>query len=276
MDEITLVRDLGEETALPSSQRLAASRMTLMSEVAPVAKKSRRWAALLTAAAAAVVAAVAIPQVVTTPAAQPAPPAASAPEMTPVAAFLNAAATTAAKEKDVVPRGDQYLYLRFVEFDGTLNEAWLSIDGQHDSKGRGEDGDYHVFRGEPIPRYLPDMPTDPAAMSVWIKKYVKDRTGADHLDAINKFIGVLPTTVWMRPAQRAAFYRAIGLIDGNRLVEGAQDSRGRTGVGVAWVSPGTTEERVLWVFDEKSHTLLGTKDSSLDRIALVDRIDQKG
>lgn len=274
MDEMTLIRELGAEKQLPSAQRLAAARRELMSEVAPTAKKGRRGVALLVAAA---VAAVAIPQVVTTPAVrEQAPSVPEAPRLTPVAAFLNEAAIVAEKERDVVPRGDQYLYLRFVEFDGRLNESWLSIDGEHDSKSRNQDGVYEVSRGRPEPRYRPDMPTDPEAMTVWIRTYVKDRTGADHLDAIGKFVGVLPTTVWMRPPQRAAFYRSIALIDGMRLVEGATDSRGRTGVGVAWTSPGQTREHVLWVFDPKSHTLLGTRDSSLDRIALVDRIDQKG
>ncbi|HWS39400.1 MAG TPA: hypothetical protein VN408_42480, partial [Actinoplanes sp.] len=210
MDEITLVRELGDETPLPSAHRLATARRALMSEVAPTTKKNRRWAGLLTAAAVAAVAAVTIPQFATTPTAQPAP-APSAVELTPVAAFLNQAAVTAEREKDVVPRGDQYLYLRVIESDGTVSEAWLSIDGKHDSKGRNQDGVYEVFRGPPESRYFPDMPTDPQAMTVWIKKYVKARTGSDGLDAVTKFIGVLPTTIWMRPAQRAAFYRAIGL-----------------------------------------------------------------
>lgn len=277
MDEITLVRDLGEETSLPSPQRLAASKIKLMSEVAPTAKKGRRWAALLTTVAAAVAAAVAIPQIVTTPAAQPAPtPAVSAPEMTPVAAFLNRAATAAEREKDVVPRGDQYLYLRFAQPGGTFDESWLSIDGEHDSKSRNQDGEYEISRLAPMVRYRPDMPTDPTAMSAWLKTYVKGRTGSDGLDALTKFVGVLPTTIWMRPAQRAAFYRAIGLIEGVGLVDGVEDGRGRTGVGVSWTPSGQTEKVVLWIFDPKTHMLLGTRDSSVDRIAVVDRIDQKG
>lgn len=269
MDEITLVRELGDETPLPQASRLAAARAELMSEVAPVAKRRWRWAVPLTVAAAAIVAV-----------SQVAPPSPSsqqtAPPMTPVAAFLNQAAVNAEREKDVLPRGDQYLYVRVVEPSGLVNEAWLSIDGEHDSKGRNQDGVYEVFRGRPELRYFPDIPTDPQAMTVWIEKYVKDRTGVDHLGTITKFIGVLPTTVWMRPAQRAAFYRAISLFDGVRLVDGVTDSRGRTGAGVAFVSPGETGERVLWEFDATTHRLLGTKDTSIDRVALVDRIGQKG
>ncbi|MEV4276833.1 CU044_5270 family protein [Actinoplanes xinjiangensis] len=283
MDEITLVREMGEETPLPSADRLAATRSRLMSEVAPP-KRNRRWAALLAAVAAAGVAAVTVPQIVT-PSAQPPAPVQSVapgPKLTPVAAFLDQAATVVENEPDVVPRGDQFLYLRFIEWDGTANEAWLSIDGRHDGWGRDQDGKYATIPGCPagggcrvLVHYRDDMPTDPEAMVVWLRKTARTEFGSDSLDAVTKYLGTASTRFWMRPAQRAALYRAIGLIEGVRLVDGAKDSRGRAGVGVAWVPTGQTEEHVVWVFDPKTFRMLGTPESSLDEIALVDRARQK-
>ncbi|BEL10548.1 CU044_5270 family protein [Actinoplanes sichuanensis] len=283
MDEITLVRELGEEKRLPSPDRLAAARTRLMSEIDPP-KRPRRWAALLAAAAATAIAAVTVPQIVT-PNAQPpapAPSVAPGPKLTPVAAFLDQAATAAENEPDVVPRGDQFLYLRFIEWGGDANEAWLSIDGRHDGWGVDQDGKYATIPGcavggdcRAVVRYRADMPTDPKAMVAWLRATARKDFGSDSLDAVTKYLGTVSTRFWMRPAQRAALYRAIGLIDGVRLVEGVTDSRGRDGVGVAWVPTGQTSEVVVWVFDPKTFRMLGTPESSIDEIALVDRARQK-
>ncbi|GIE32166.1 hypothetical protein Ait01nite_052110 [Actinoplanes italicus] len=286
MDEITLVKELGRETSLPSPDRLAAARARVMAEVAPPRenRRSRRWATLLAAAAAAGIAAITVPQLVT-PSAQPPAPGpteAVAPKLTPVAAFLNQAATSAENEPDLVPRGDQFLYLRFIEWDGTASEAWLSIDGRHDGWGRDQDGEYATIPGcragagcEVTAHYRDDMPTDPEATVAWLRKSAKEDFGSDSLDAVTKYLGTISTRLWMRPAQRAALYRSIGLIDGVRLVEGVQDSRGREGVGVAWVPSGQTEERAVWIFNPKTFEMLGTPESSIDEIALVDRVRQK-
>ncbi|MEU4621086.1 CU044_5270 family protein [Actinoplanes sp. NPDC023801] len=283
MDEITLVREMGGETPLPSPDRLATARTRLMSEIAP-RRRNRRWAALLAAATAAGIAAITVPQIVT-PSAQaptPAPTTVQAPKLTPVAAFLSQAASTAENEPDVVPRDDQFLYLRFVERDGTANEVWLSIDGRHDGWGRDQDGEYAPIPGcragagcDVTAHYRDDMPTEPEATVAWLRRTALAEFGSDSLDAVTKYLGTASTRLWMRPAQRAALYRAIGLIDGVRLVEGVKDSRGREGVGVAWVPSGQTEERTLWIFNPETFEMLGTPDSSIDEIALVDRVRQK-
>jgi hypothetical protein len=126
-----------------------------------------------------------------------------------------------------------------------------------------------------VVRYRDDMPTDPEAMVGWLRKTARTEFGSDILDAVTKFLGTVSTRVWMRPAQRAALYRAISLIDGVGLVEGVKDSQGREGVGVAWIPTGQTSRHVVWVFDPKTFRMLGTPDSSIDEIALVDRVRQK-
>ncbi|WP_229069164.1 CU044_5270 family protein [Actinoplanes sp. DH11] len=303
MDEITLVRELGAETPLPSPERLSRARTALLSEVAPRRKRRRLTVAGLAAAA---VAAVTIPVVVlpavqtaqttpSTPATTPATAgtATRVPEMTAVAAFLDQAATVAAGDPETVPRDDQYLYYRTVGRIGTLHETWLSIDGEHDNRSRDQNGNYRISPGcrnnrttaddgrtvvgcEPVRRYRPDMPTEPAAMAGWIRDYVRAEAGDAQAGDLGRYVGVLAYQFWMRPAQRAALYRAIGLLDGVRLVEGVTDVQGREGVGVAWAGPGDTAERVVWIFDPGTHRLVGTADWLIDRVAVVDTLREKG
>ena len=357
MDEITLLRELGRETALPTAERLAPARARLLTETTASARpltettvstrpltettastrpltdtaaqtrpltdtatqsqlpidtaaqirpptetaparrnRTGRWlfpAAIALAGTAAAVAVFALPGA---PAPEPAAPPATAqqtPELMPVAAFLDQAARVAGQDADAIPRGDQYLYIRTTDPDGSRGEGWWSIDGEHHSKGRNQDGDWQVYPGcvrgrtvaddgrtpvgcEPVRRYRPDMPTEPRAMAVWLKDFVRAESGEENIDGLGKYIGAFSWEFWMRPGQRAALYRAIGMIDGIRLVEDVKDARGRDGVGVAWASPGQAEERVLWVFDPETHRLLGTAEMSIDKIALVDRIGQTG
>ena len=290
MDEITLVRDLGTETSLPSPERLAAARARLVSEVAP-ARSRKRLPALLAAAAAAVTVAVAVPVVLSPAAPEPGPTSATeAPKLVTEAAFLNEAAGVAEQDADLVPRGDQYIYVRMTLRDGASSEHWLSIDGEHDGRLRAPSGEVLTIAGckdgktfaddgktvvgcEPLRRYRPDMPTDPAAMVAWLEKY---EGAGKNVDALGKFVGGFASEFWLRPAQRAALYRSIGRIDGLRLVEGVKDARGRAGVGVAWTSPGAAEGHIAWIFDPKTHRLLGTPEQAIDRIALVDGLGQKG
>ncbi|WP_328464137.1 CU044_5270 family protein [Actinoplanes sp. NBC_00393] len=299
MDEITLTRELGEETALPGADRLAPARARLLAEIAPPREGKRRtgrWLLAGTTAIAGTAAAVAVLALPGAPAPEPsAPPATTAPtpKLAPVAAFLDQAAIVAGQAADTIPRDDQYLYIRTTDPDGRRSESWLSIDGERDSKGRDQKGDWRVYPGcvdgrtvaddgktevgcEPVRRYRPDMPAEPKAMAAWLKAFVRAEAGEENLDGIGKYIGAFSWEFWMRPGQRAALYRAIGMFDGIRLVEDVRDGRGRDGVGVAWASPGTDDERVLWVFDPRTHRLLGTTETSIEKIAVVDRIGQTG
>jgi hypothetical protein len=298
MDEITLVRELGEETALPSADRLAAARARLMAEVAPrpvtevaprpVARR-RLWAVLgAGAAVTATAAAMLIPGSPT-----PVPPA--APAMAPVAVFLNEVASTAEQADDITPRDDQYVYTKSAA-DGSWIEFWNSVDGRHDTVTRQSDGKENIAPGcadgrtrdivsggrevespcEPLPHYLPDLPSDPAALITWVERRNPDENGGVNVNGVGKELLQLVNGHWLRPAQRAALYRAVGTIDGISLVPNAKDGAGRTGTGVAWATPGSAEPEVMWVFDTETHAFLGGPNYSIvTPLTIVDRVGQR-
>lgn len=115
-------------------------------------------------------------------------------------------------------------------------------------------------------------------MVTWLHELTLDRdTGKSDLNGIAKSIGAIPPETWLRPAQRAALYRAAGMIDGIQLVDGAKDARGRTGTGIAWDRNGAGKPLVAWVFDAKTRQLLGTPEMSLvTPPTIVDRIGVSG
>jgi hypothetical protein len=299
MDEITLVRELGGETPLPTPDRLAAARARLMTEVAPRPAKRRLWAVLGATAAAvtATVAAVLVPasqtQTATPAQTQTATP---APEMVPVAAFLNEVATTAAKGDDVVPRGNQYIYTKSATPDGNWTEFWNSVDGRRDSVWRKSDGQEESSPGcrdgkvrdignagkmvesvcQPYPHYWPDLPTDATALISWVEKRNPGENGGVNVNGVGKDLWQLTDGNWLRPAQQAALYRAVGTIDGISLVPNSKDGTGRTGTGVAWAHPIGSEPQVMWVFDTKTHVFLGgTNYSVVTPPAIVDKVGQR-
>ncbi|AEV81087.1 hypothetical protein ACWT_0073 [Actinoplanes sp. SE50] len=296
MDEITLTGELGREVPLPTAADLAPARARLLAELTAAAPPVRnvrklrlRWAAVATGTVAAAAAAAGIVAIAPgTPSSTSAPPAPAAP--VPVAQFLDDAATVAGQGRDVVPRGDQFLYTRVRATDGTWTDYWSSIDGRHLGEERSSSGKKTIIAAcvngksydpsdpvdvgcEPTRLYLPDLPTDPERMVAWLKARNPGLDGAPYnANGVAKEIWSLSDSYWLRPAQRAALYRALGRFDGISLVPGAKDGTGQVGTGVSWISPGDTAPRVMWVFDPKRHVLLGYQNASIDAYALVDRI----
>jgi len=300
MDEITLTRELGRGTFLPSPDRLAPARARLMAELtadtdqlrdetmAPVSdspslRLRRAKPRPLTRGALALAAAVtAIAGVAVTTVRDRAPDARSV-AMAPVAQFFDTAASVAAKDQDIVPRGDQFVYGKTVDTDGTWHETWNSIDGEHDGLSRSSAGSEEVIPGcvdgrqkgsnsagetvhvecEPQPHFRSDLPADPAALIALLAKRNLDENGKMNVNGVAKDMWSLGDGYWLRPAQRAALYRAVGTIDGISLIPNSKDGAGRVGTGVAWASPGQSTSRVMWIFDEKTHVLLGSPSYSV-------------
>src|SRR3954470_19803964 len=123
MDEITLTRELGRETSLPAPDRLAPARARLMAELTAAAgqrqdktrgsvsgprslrlsrAKPRRRALALAAAVIAIAGGA-------VPAMRDRDPGTRSVSMAPVAQFFDTAAAVAAKDQDIVPRGDQFV-----------------------------------------------------------------------------------------------------------------------------------------------------------------------
>jgi hypothetical protein len=297
MDEITLTRELGRETSLPSPDRLAPARARLMAELTAAAGQQQdktrvpvsgprslrlsrakpRRRALALAAAVIAIAGGAVPAM------RDRDPGTRSVSMAPVAQFFDTAASVAAKDQDIVPRGDQFVYGKSVETDGTWQETWYSIDGKHDGLARSSGGSEEVIPGcvdgrqkgsnsagetvqvdcEPQPHFRSDLPTDPAALIAWLAKRNLDKNGKMNVNGVAKDMWSLSDGYWLRPAQRAALYRAVATIDGISLVPNSKDGAGRVGTGVAWADPGESTSQVMWIFDEKTHVLLGSPSYSV-------------
>lgn len=316
MDEITLTRELGRGASLPSPARLASARARLLDELTAASASSQqetrvplsetpvqrlprqratprhltRWALALAAAVTGVVA------VAATSIRDPQPDS-RADAMVPVAQFLDTVAAVAAEDEDVVPRGDQFVYSKAVGPDKVSSESWNSVDGVHDSVGRSSDGREDILPGcvngrqkgsdsagnavqvecDVQPHFLPDLPTDPTALVAWLAKRNPDENGKPmNVNGVGKDLWTLADGYWLRPAQRAALYRAVGMIDGISLVPNSKDGSGRSGTGVAWISPNTSTPEVQWIFDEQTHVLLGTPNYSVVTLPhIVDKVGQR-
>ncbi|QFU92186.1 CU044_5270 family protein [Amycolatopsis sp. YIM 10] len=281
MDELQSVRDFAGPATLPSPEELAPGRDRLTAAFAPPPRRSRR---LIWAGATAVGLAAAITGVLALAPAEVGPPAAHADPVV----VLREAAAAALREPAVDPRPDQFVYTRTQTPDG-VREAWLSADGTHDGliKNPGEagvpspgcrDGKQAVVKGnepvpgrfdscEPIPAFQGDVPETPDAMIDWLARNQSGEKG--DVNALGKDIVYLLSEHYLRPAARAALLEAATRIPGLRAVPDATDAAGRTGVGITWDRAGTT-----FVFDARTHVLLGHPGSAVLDRGIVDQVGQ--
>ena len=298
--------------APPARDLVATTRRAVRDRRFRVARASAVWAAAASVAAAAVVVGV----VWTPPPPEPfqdvaAPPAGPvrAPgalsetpgfgpgtrlSVRPVSQVLGPAAGTAAREPDLLPRPEQYLYLREVGRDGRVNaERWYSVDGTRDGlgfnresggmarfafpgcrDGRYISGSERGARCTPMPAYLPDLPTDAEAMARYLNErnaHLDDDPAQNKTNGIAKDMWQLATSRYLRPAQRAALYKAAAKIPGITVVDGAVDATGRRGTGVSWRFG---KETVMWIFDPVSYAYLGTATDTTVQ-AIVDRVGER-
>jgi hypothetical protein len=278
MDELALLKELADRTPLPTADDLAPARerltatMSAATSAPPVIETPRRAARrrrLWLSGAAVVGLAAAITGVVALGGLEPvgvAPPKASAAEI------LRQAADAARTLPDTPPRPDQFVYTKTHLADGSTRETWLSADGTHDGfvKQQGEmmplpgcrDGRAQVIKGadpvpgmfepcEPLPAYVPDLPTDAAGMREYLLGLP---TGDGKVNSLGKNIHFVVAENYVSPASLAALFEAVAGLDGLTVVPDAQDGAGRPGVGVSWSHEGFT---VTMVFDEQSHAFLG-------------------
>ena len=241
--------------------------------------RARRWVAV-TGVAAAVAAGVVV--VTTTPwgSGGVAPASASAADV------LDRAATSAAAETGPVPRPDQFIYLR-VGDGGGIREVWQSVDGTHDGlsiaegvrdklpgcrNGRAEvvGGNRAVpGRTEPcvVNPAVRDLPTTTGGMLTLLATEGGPRTNQKAKLALELALG------YLRPASRAALFRALAQVPGVTVVPDARDGAGRSGTGISWSYEGATPS--VLVFDRGTYRLLGTNYDSVQAVRIVDRIGQR-
>ena len=262
MDDLHVIEALRPEASLPTALELTDARSRLLAEFAtpsaagnsprsphpgksPAARRARLlWFAGASVAAAAVVAAaVVVPGIGpgTTP---------SAPRVLDAAQVLTDAAAAARTSPDVVPRPDQFVYLK-TKNGGETDQAWLSIDGTHDGliiNGSTRlpdpgcrDGRQAVVGGdatrgatqpcEPQPAYDPNLPTSPDALLKYLDNGRPfDPSQPRELNQVGKAIGDLFTDSYVLPSKRAAVFEAAAKIPGLRVESNAPGGA----IGIAW------------------------------------------
>ncbi|TDC28134.1 hypothetical protein E1211_28445 [Micromonospora sp. 15K316] len=303
MDDIRLVRELSGNAPLPNSGDLTPARDRLVAAMGAEqpggelprrpARRTRRVRRLLVAgwATAGVAAALAAVLVLVPDRIGGQVPAAHA-EATQV---LHGAAAAALQLPDVEPRPDQFIYTK-TRSGASTDESWLSVDGTHDGLLRQtpatddentplpgcRDGRAAVTKGgrmdprqtepcTPSPAYLPDLPTDPDAMLDHLNENYRGEPGDSN--ALGKDVHDLLASKYLRPRVRAALFEAAARIPGLTVVPDVQDGAGRPGIGIAWSHEGKSG---VLVFDEESHTFLGTAGTSaMLEVAVVDEVGQR-
>ncbi|WP_412538149.1 CU044_5270 family protein [Longispora sp. K20-0274] len=309
VDDIRLVRELGQDTPLPRLAELDGAYARLMAEMAGpapaavaaekatvagarrVAAPRRRRFALafgLPGLAAAAVAAV----LVLAPLDGGGPEAAHAEAAT----VLHRAAAAALTVPDVEPRPDQYYYVR-TEQAGHESQAWRSMDGQHDGyftvpgqpaepvpgchDGRQQAYDKYgqlevgVTREcETRPAYRPELPDTADAMFAYINADASTSPRETRANYIAKTAMGLMGQTYLRPKVRAALFEALSRVPGLTIVRDVTDGAGRPGIGIGW-NPGSGDQYVL-VFHPTTYAYMGMRDFvAVLQVAVVDRAGQQ-
>jgi hypothetical protein len=267
MDEMQLLRALGDETPLASAQDLASAREKVL---ARTHRRPRRRIAVYGATVAGLAAAIFAVFALIPGSNGGGGPTANADPVQ----VLRMAAAAALEVPDVTPRPDQFLYTKIQDKNGGTREDWLSIDGTHDGfyreNGNPEaadttfpgcrDGKRAVLTGnrvqpgqteecEPDPAYLPDLPTDADGMVAYLRK-----KNDGSLNSTAKDMLFLLERNYLRPQIRAAIFGAASKIDGLTMDPNGHDAAGRPGIKIAWDRGGYSGG---FVVDAKTYAFLG-------------------
>jgi hypothetical protein len=268
MDDLTFVRELGDETPLPNRADLAPARERLlagMTEPAPVRLLRRRSRFALVGATAIGLAAAVAAMITLAPAGDlTTGDTAAIAEGTPTAPqVLRLAAERTLSQPEVVPRPDQYIYT-LTQGDWGKEEFWQSVDGTRNglqimpdqsrvvwdcNGGHSEGGIEERIPVPGVPEtcalhigYRTDLPTNADAMLAYLDR----KTGELPDDTIvtNMAVNIQGAAVdglmdhsLLPAATRAALFEAASRLPGLTVVPNAVDGSGRSGVGITWPKP---------------------------------------
>ncbi|MEV4758887.1 CU044_5270 family protein [Micromonospora sp. NPDC049559] len=296
MDEMRLIEELSREAPPPSGDGLARARDRLVAAMAErpatwvravrPARRRSAWRSAWTGLAAVATAVIAVAVYVLAPdQVGGRVPAANAE----AARVLNQAAAAALRVPDVEPRPDQFVYTRS-QSGGQLRQDWRSVDGTRDGLalvqegGRSEriplpgcrDGRRVAVKGDrvdpartepcvPEPAYLRDLPADARGVRDYLLAHSNN---PGDVNSLGKDILEISLS-YLRPNVRAALFAAAAEIPGLTVVEHATDGGGRRGIGIGWSYEGRSGQLV---FDADTHVFLGTPESAVLAIEIVDRV----
>ena len=316
MNDLELLRQLGDETRPSGPGEIGAARARLLAQLTqgPAARRRRRlvFGGVSVAAAAAVGVGVLIT----------APGGATSPGMT-ISAHLTAkqildrAAAAALSEPAVTPRPGQFVYTKEItEYSSgnikmLVSEYWHSVDGLRNSRitttvtyaDRAptqmseiypgcRNGHYNPGGTVPSnsavgpaktgactvwPAYFPDMPTTASNMLT----YLEQTQGVKPGDPASLFHAVAEGVSgdYLLPAQRAALYQLLATTPGLTVVPSVRDAAGRTGVGIQ-----ISVYHMVLIFDPRTFASVGYQGDSTsggqppynDAVLQVAIVDQAG
>lgn len=187
------------------------------------------------------------------------------------ATILSQAAQATSLQSDVVPRADQFLYLKT---DGA--EDWLSIDGTHNGGYVSSAGVKTVSYGcrdgvtleperpqpcTPQPAYLADLPATQDGMTAYLS-----RTYGSDVNRTGKGIFDLLEFHYLRPAVRAALFRAATQFPGLSVVR--DPALGPDVIGVRWTEgpssdPNIGQSSATLLFDATTHAFAGIRTTGI-------------
>jgi hypothetical protein len=199
--------------------------------------------------------------------------------------LLNRIATVAAAQNAPAVRDDQYVYtvtqgMQEIQGEGrdTFRRSdWQAVDGERDGlaritvlagpSGKGtRDMKLEADPNSTTYRELQALPTDTDKLyeRVWT---ATEGQGPTHEEAALEMIGSMLRNATLLPEVDAALYRVAARVPGVTVVEDAKDAAGRAGVGLAF---GDGDEREVWVFGEKALNYLGSGETALLDVGVVD------
>ena len=296
MDDLTLLRNLVDDTPLLDRDDLAPARARLVAGItapAPVRllRHRSRFALLggtTIGLAAAVAAAITL-----------VPPNEQAPATGPDAVqVLNLAAARVLATPHDVPRPDQFLYARS---DG--RESWLSADGTRDGviviDGSSTpvpgcvNGRKAIVKGDtvvpglteecvPEPAYRSDLPTTTDAMLDYLDRNASG--GPGNVNARGKDVLYLINGALLSPETRAALFQAASRVPGLKVVTDIHDATGKPAIGITWPSPGGSSpapgapgkpKPTVLVFDPATYEYLGSPERPAAAVSIVDEVGQR-
>jgi hypothetical protein len=203
------------------------------------------------------------------------------------------ASVAAAKQPDLNPRPDQYLYFESLDRVSatpgrqggvTRREAWLPVGGRRagllinkggdapgptwicdkPQPGSGQDGKAVLLKADlkhppqgcqDQPSFKGNLPTNAAAMRTWLYRHSKGGNPPD----VQAFVTVGDTIreSYVPPAALSAMFTAAAKLPGATITKNVNDPAGRGGIAVGQTWHGIRHELI---FDAKTYQLLGERE----------------
>jgi hypothetical protein len=248
MNDLDLLAQLGNETPLPDPASLAPARARV---VAGLTVQRHRPSRRTVITGSAVVAAAAVAAAVTFSSLAPAShPAQLAGGNVTAVQLLDFAAAAALTQPPVIPKPDQYVYVKAIT-GGVVTQVWTPVDDNLSGLIK-QGNEAPAVTSEERPGFYPGMPTSASAMPGFF-------AGLD-VDVHDVYFVHLATEIlsndYLLPAQRAAFYKYLATVQGASVVSDVRDAAGRLGTGLVWKVQGV---KWMLIFNSRTFAYLGVK-----------------